>query len=130
MCSPQTPQLVGVEPPMHGRPSSRKPFESAKAESCEAAVARGAWTPTLIVIALGVHAGNGGDAVRLSGAALADGDAGDGCASDGEADVAEGGADEADADEADADEHGCGALTHVPGNNDAGVAGVAGSAAC
>jgi hypothetical protein len=120
MCSPQTPQLVGVEPPMHGRPSSRKPFDSARAESCEAAVARGAWTPTLIVIALTVHAGSGGDVVRVSGAGVEDGGAGDGGA-----DVAEGGADEAAA-----GAHGCGALTHAAGSKDAGVAGVAGNAAC
>jgi hypothetical protein len=57
---------------MHGRPSSRKPFDTASADSCEAAVARGAWTPTLIVVALAVHAGSGGVAGRVSGAELAD----------------------------------------------------------
>lgn len=111
---------------MHGRPSSRKPFDTASAESCDAAVASTAWTPTVIVVASGVHAGNGGDAMRVSGAELADGGA-----SDGDADVASDGADDVDdAGDAGAGAHGCGALTHVAGSKDAGSAGVVGSAAC
>ena len=108
---------------MHGRPSSRKPLDSASAESCDAAVARAAWTPTVIVVALGVHAGNGGDGGDVPsdrGTELADAGA-----SDGRADVAEAGADDADT-----GAHGCGALTQVAGSKDAGAAGVAGNPAC
>jgi hypothetical protein len=64
----------------------------------------------VIVVALGVHAGNGGDGgdvLSESGAELAD-RAGD----------------------ADEPVHGCGALIQVAGSNDAGSGAVLGKAAC
>jgi hypothetical protein len=88
MRSPQIPQLVAVEPAMHGWPSRRKPFDSATAASCEEAALRAEWTLMLRVIALGLQAGSGGD-VGSNGAADVVADPADAdAASDGAADVA------------------------------------------